>query len=106
MRSEDNAADLLTKPMKNADSFFKWRAIIMNEPARVDDTIRVADDKHQAADRAQPARVPSSRVEPAPRTGTLVRGGASESGGSSAHYASNVTCACCTSPFSLTRDKR
>ena len=118
VRSEDNPADFLTKPMKNADAFFKWRQVIMNEaergdasyrrPARDGDangTPRATDDKFQAAARAQPAPV-SSQVEPAPRTGTSVRGGASESEGPSAclmYNACDLTCSCCTSPFSLSR---
>ena len=124
VRSEDNPADFLTKPMKNPDAFFKWRQVIMNEtergdasyrrPARggsSDSAPRATDDKYQAAERAQPraAAAVASQVEPAPRTGTLVRGGASESEGPSAclmYNACDVTCSCCTSPFSLTRDRR
>ena len=119
VRTEDNAADFLTKPMKNADSFFKWRAIIMNEPARGDsgDRVpRVSDDKYQAAVRAQPqaAAVATSQVEPAPRSGTLVRGGASESDSSSARFTCGLSvydtcdlmCSCCTSPSSHSRDVR
>ena len=32
VRSEDNPADFLTKPMSSAASFFAFRARIMNEP--------------------------------------------------------------------------
>ena len=62
VRTEDNAADFLTKPMKNADSFFKWRAIIMNEPARGDsgDRVpRVSDDNTRQRCALSPRRLQS-----------------------------------------------
>ena len=32
VRTDDNAADLLTKAIKGVPKFFKFRSIIMNEP--------------------------------------------------------------------------
>ena len=31
VRTDEDLADLLTKPMKSAREFFRWRAMIMNE---------------------------------------------------------------------------
>ena len=98
----NNIADFFTKPMKNSDSFYKWRALIMNEPARGDDGGRIpraTDSEHLAAVRApsQAAAVAASQVEPAPLSGTLVRGGASESESSAARALSEKQCNCISS---------
>ena len=97
--------------MKNADSFYKWRAVIMNEPSRGDTddrAARAAGAKHQGAARApsQAAGIAASQVEPAPRSGTLVRGGASEGESSAMYLACNVPCSCCTSPSSYSHNAR
>ena len=99
---EDNAADFFTKPMKNSDSFYKWRALIMNEPVRGDNGARIpraTDSEHQAAVHApsQAAAVAASQVEPALLPGTLARGGASESESFAARALSEKQCNCISS---------
>ena len=37
VRTHDNIADFLTKSMKSVPQFFRFRAIIMNEPSRTVD---------------------------------------------------------------------
>ena len=36
VETANNIADFFTKPMSNAKQFFRFRRIIMNEPARAD----------------------------------------------------------------------
>ena len=77
VRTDDNCADMLTKPMKSASKFFAFRAVIMNEP-----TVLAAI---AASTERRSAPVSLHRSEP-----TSQHGGASVS--NTAHHKPHALC--------------